>query len=65
MKNRNKLHTALVTIFRKFTQDESGATAVEYAMIAAATALAIAPFMPRFNQAFRSEYGTIANHLGG
>ncbi len=48
---------------RDFLQDEEGATAIEYALIVSATALAIAPIMPVLKAAFIAEYTTIANTL--
>jgi pilus assembly protein Flp/PilA len=48
---------------KRFIADDSGATAIEYGLLAAMFALTILPFMPSFTQAFRDNYTTIANTM--
>ncbi len=56
--------TKTLTIeLNRYRACEKGATAIEYSILAAATGLAIAPFMPQFRAAFSYSYGTIAAKL--
>lgn len=47
----------------KFFKDESGATAIEYGMIAAATALAIVPVLPMFSSSLITTFTSIAGSM--
>ncbi len=44
----------------KMLKDESGATAIEYGLIAAATGLALVAAMPAINAAIGTTFGNIA-----
>lgn len=46
-------------------RDESGATAIEYGLIAALIAVAIIPALLMFNDKFKSMYDLITAKLGG
>jgi pilus assembly protein Flp/PilA len=46
-------------MFARFFKDESGATAIEYGLIAAATGLALVAVMPAINTALTATFGTI------
>ena len=50
-----------MTKFTAFLKDESGATAIEYGLIAAATALGIVAFMPTI----KSYLGSIFSDISG
>lgn len=47
----------------KFFNDESGATAIEYGMIAAATALAIITVLPLVSSSLTTTFTSIAGSL--
>lgn len=47
----------------RFWRHEDGATAIEYALIVAATGLAIVPFVPVLEAMFTAEFTTIAAGL--
>jgi pilus assembly protein Flp/PilA len=47
----------------KFLKDESGATAIEYGLIAAAMGLALVTAMPSITDAITSEFSSIAGHI--
>ena len=47
----------------RFFKDESGATAIEYGLIAAATGLALVAVMPTIKQNMTSTFSTIADTL--
>ena len=51
---------ALVT---RFVKDESGATAIEYGLIAAALAIAVVAFMPTFSGALNDLFGRVEADL--
>jgi pilus assembly protein Flp/PilA len=47
----------------RFVKDESGATAIEYGLIAAATGLALVAVMPTISSKLESTFGTISTNL--
>lgn len=47
----------------RFAKDESGATAIEYGLIAAATGLALAAVMPSIKTNLSSTFTTVASKL--
>jgi pilus assembly protein Flp/PilA len=47
----------------RFVKDESGATAIEYGLIAAATGLALAAVMPQIKTALSGTFTTIKDNL--
>ena len=50
-------------MFKKFLKDESGATAIEYTLIAAAMAIALLAIMPIITGALNTEFGVIATKV--
>ena len=50
---------------KKFFKDESGATAIEYGLIAAATGLALIGVMPTLSTNLGSTFSTIATNIAG
>ena len=48
-------------MFKKFLKDESGATAIEYVLIAAAMALVLITVMPLLATAINKQFTTITN----
>lgn len=52
----------MTKLFR-FVKDESGATAIEYGLIAAATGIALALVMPGIGTALQTTFTSIKNHL--
>lgn len=48
---------------KKFFADESGATAIEYGLIAAAMGLALVTAMPSITGAIEGEFSSIAGHI--
>jgi pilus assembly protein Flp/PilA len=48
---------------KKFFKDESGATAIEYGLIAAAMGLALVTAMPSITRAVVSEFSSIGGNL--
>ena len=50
-------------MFKKFLKDESGATAIEYVLIAAAMALILITVMPTLTTAIQTQFTTISNHI--
>lgn len=50
-------------MFKKFIKDESGATAIEYTLIAAAMAIVLVAIMPTLTAALTSQFGAIAGHV--
>ena len=50
-------------IFTKFVKDESGATAIEYGLIAAATGLALVATMPLIKSNLTSLFTSIGGSL--
>jgi pilus assembly protein Flp/PilA len=47
----------------RFVKDESGATAIEYGLIAAATGLALVAVMPTIKSKLTTTFTTISNSL--
>lgn len=52
-----------MTKMAKFMKDESGATAIEYGLIAAATGLALAGIFPTIKASLTSTFTTIDSKL--
>ncbi len=50
-------------MFARFFKDESGATAIEYGLIAAATGLALVAVMPAINTALNTTFSSISAEL--
>jgi pilus assembly protein Flp/PilA len=51
------------TLFARFVKDESGATAIEYGLIALLIAVAIIPMVTNAGQALQNTFTAIANAL--
>ena len=49
--------------FAKFVRDESGVTAIEYGMIAAATGLALAAVMPTIKSNLTTTFTSVSDNL--
>jgi pilus assembly protein Flp/PilA len=47
----------------KFLKDESGATAIEYGLIAAAMGLALVTAMPSITSAVKTKFSSIGGHI--
>jgi pilus assembly protein Flp/PilA len=47
----------------KFLKDESGATAIEYGLIAAAMGLALVTAMPTIASAIKTKFSSIGGHV--
>jgi len=52
-------------MFARFFKDESGATAIEYGLIAAATGLALVAVMPAINTNLVSTLGAVGVGMAG
>ena len=52
-----------MTKFVRFVKDESGATAIEYALIAAAMGLALVTAMPWLGSAITGKFSSLAGHI--
>ena len=52
-----------MTKFVRFMKDESGATAIEYGLIAAATGLALVATMPTIKTALTTTFGSIGTGI--
>ncbi len=50
-------------IMKKFFKDESGATAIEYGLIAAAMGLALVTAMPVLASAITGTFSSLAGHI--
>ncbi len=50
-------------MFARFFKDESGATAIEYGLIAAATGLALVAVMPGIGTALETTFGAVSAEL--
>ncbi len=50
-------------VIRHFLNDESGVTAIEYGLIAAATGLALAAVMPAIKTNLTNTYTAVGNNL--
>ena len=48
----------------RFFKDESGATAIEYGLIAAATGLALVAVMPSIKSKIKGTFSTVASKMG-
>jgi len=48
---------------KKFFKDESGATAIEYGLIAAAMGLALVTVMPTLGGAVTASFSSLAGHI--
>ncbi len=53
------------TLFSRFVRDESGATAIEYGLIAAGIAVAIITVVGTVGTNLTSTFQTVADKLGG
>ena len=51
------------SLFRKFQADESGATAIEYGLIAALVAVAIITALQTMKNSLNNTFGKVANSL--
>lgn len=47
----------------RFVKDESGATAIEYGLIAAAMGLALVTAMPWLSSAIKGQFSSLAGHI--
>ncbi|MBI2717848.1 MAG: Flp family type IVb pilin [Rhizobiales bacterium] len=52
-----------MTKFMRFVRDDSGATAIEYALIAAAMGLALVTVMPILATAITGKFSSLATHI--
>ena len=52
-----------MTKFARFLKDESGATAIEYALIAVAMCIALVTVMPLIAGTIQAKFSSIAMHL--
>jgi pilus assembly protein Flp/PilA len=52
-----------VELFRRFAKDESGATAIEYALIAAGIALVIIPVVKGLGGTLNTKFTTVNTQL--
>ncbi len=50
-------------MLKKFINDESGATAIEYGLIAAAMGLALVAIMPNIVAALKLLFGSLSTHI--
>jgi pilus assembly protein Flp/PilA len=50
-------------IMKKFLKDESGATAIEYGLIAAAMGLGLVTVMPTLATSITGKFGSLAGHV--
>ena len=50
-------------IMKKFLKDESGATAIEYGLIAAAMGLGLVTVMPTLAGSITGKFGSLAGHV--
>jgi pilus assembly protein Flp/PilA len=55
----------MTNVFARFVKDESGATAIEYGLIAALVAVAIITGATQLGGAINALFGRIAGALGG
>ena len=55
----------MTNLFARFVKDESGATAIEYALIAAGIAIVIIAAVNGVGSAISSKFDTIKSSLGG
>ena len=52
-------------LFSRFMKDESGATAIEYGLIAAGISVAIIAVVNGLGTSLNAKFGSIATQLGG
>jgi len=52
------------TLFSRFASDESGATAIEYGLIAALIAVAAIGAMTSIGNSLNNTFNNVSNHLG-
>lgn len=52
-----------MNILNRFVRDESGATAIEYSLIAALMAVALIAAVPALGSAIKTSFGNISGHL--
>jgi len=52
-----------MTKFVRFVKDESGATAIEYGLIAAAMGIALVAVMPTLAGAIQNKLSSLATHI--
>ena len=53
----------MTNLLNSFAKDESGATAIEYGLIAALVAVAIAAVLPTLGGKLTNTFGNVANKL--
>ncbi|MEL7029805.1 MAG: Flp family type IVb pilin [Pseudomonadota bacterium] len=51
-------------LMKRFAQDDSGLTAIEYGLIGGFIAIAVAAFMPQFTTALTTLFGGLNTTLG-
>jgi pilus assembly protein Flp/PilA len=54
-----------MSMFRRFVQDDSGATAIEYGLIAALVSVAIIVALGTLGNNLNTTFSTVANELNG
>jgi pilus assembly protein Flp/PilA len=54
-----------MSMFRRFVQDDSGATAIEYGLIAALVSVAIIVALGTLGNNLNTTFTTVANELNG
>jgi pilus assembly protein Flp/PilA len=60
---RNWEVTTMIRVFKKFLADESGATAIEYGLIAAGIALAIITTLNGVGSSLKTKFTSISTSL--
>jgi pilus assembly protein Flp/PilA len=60
---RNEEVTAMVRVFKSFLADQSGATAIEYGLIAAGIALAIITTVNGVGSSLKTKFTSISTSL--
>ncbi|MDE2384487.1 MAG: Flp family type IVb pilin [Alphaproteobacteria bacterium] len=50
-------------MFKKFIQDQSGATAIEYGLIAAAMGVALVAIMPKLASQITVQFSSLGSHI--
>ncbi|MBG1231989.1 Flp family type IVb pilin [Aestuariivirga litoralis] len=50
-------------MFKKFLKDESGVTAIEYGVIAAAMGVALVVIMPKLASQVTTQFSSIGSHI--
>ncbi len=54
-----------MTLFNRFLKDESGATAIEYGLIAALISVVIITVLTSIGSSLNTKFGNVATALGG